>query len=74
MGVLALGRAGETLVAVLVGPFFVHQAPLGASRDARLVGRADSAGFRTAIPGVFVHRFWRFSYTPRKAGEHPRLS
>lgn len=36
--------------------------------------RADSGGFRTAVPDVFVHRFWRFSYTPREAGEHPRLS
>jgi hypothetical protein len=35
---------------------------------------ADSGGFRTAVPDVFVHRFWRFSYTPREAGEHPRLS
>ena len=45
MGVLALGRAGEALVAVLVRPCLVHQAPVGTSRDARLVGRlVDVAG------------------------------
>ena len=38
------------------------------------VSLADSGRFRTAVLDVFVHRFWRFSYTPRKAGEHPRLS
>ena len=37
MGVLALGRAGETFVAVSVGAFLAHQAPGSARRDACLV-------------------------------------
>jgi transposase InsO family protein len=46
----------------------------GLTRPDKAAKPADSGGFRTAVPDVFVHRFWRFSYTPREAGEHPRLS
>ena len=37
MGVVALGRAGEALVAVSVGAGLAHQAPGGTSRDPGLV-------------------------------------
>ncbi len=45
MGVVALGRAGETLVAVGVGAGLAHQTPSGPSRNAFAVGLfVDGAG------------------------------
>ena len=60
VGVLSLGRAGEALVAVLVGTLLVHQVPRSPSRDARFVhGAVDDAGAFVGAGGYEVVRHRR---------------